>query len=161
MKRGKRFGLCRFFREEHGNVMVEFGFLIPFLVILAVGTVDFGRFALQKIAITNAARAATQYGTQDLSTTTDVSGMQQAARTDYGDDGNVLNVEFPHDPLSYYCTCPGSSETLESCNTLCTGGQFPYTYVQVTVWRDFETLIPYPGIETPRRISSTHTMRYR
>ena len=142
-------------REARGNVTVEFGFLIPILVILAVGTVDFGRLGLQKIAVTNAARAATQYGTQDLSTAGDIAGMRQAAYDDYGDDGTLLTVT-----PRQYCTCPSSSTEI-ACNTLCTGGEFPYTYVEVTVSRQLDFLIPYPGVQSPRQVTSTNTMRFR
>jgi len=155
MRHGKWLGLGRLLRGARGNITVEFAFLIPILVTLAIGTVDFGRVGLQKIAVTNAARAATQYGTQDLSTAGDISGMTQAAYDDYGDDGTVLTVT-----PRQYCTCPSSS-TEVTCGTLCTGGEFPYTYVEVTVSRELDLLIPYPGIASPRQIASTNTMRFR
>jgi len=147
--------LRRFLRARRGNVTVEFGFLLPLLIALAIGTIDFGRLGLQKIAVTNAARAATQYGMQDLSTASDIPGMTQAAYDDYGDDGTILTVT-----PRQYCTCPGTSTEI-ACNTLCTGGEFPYTYMEVTVSRELELLIPYPGVDSPRQISSTNTMRFR
>lgn len=155
MRQSKRLNFLRLLREGSGNVTVEFGFLIPILVALAIGTVDFGRVGLQKIAITNAARAATQYGTQDLSTVFDENNIRQAAYDDYGADDTVLDVN----PRPY-CTCPGSS-TESACGTICAGGEFPYTYLEVTVSRELELLIPYPGIGSPLQISSTNTMRFR
>jgi len=156
MRRGKWYGLRRLLPEARGNITVEFAFLIPILVTLAVGTIDFGRVGLQKIAVTNAARAATQYGTQDLTTLYDDDRIKQAAHNDYGDDGTVLQVDEPRQ----YCTCPGSS-TESPCATICFGGEFPYTYLEVTVSRELDLMIPYPGIESPRKISSTNTVRFR
>lgn len=38
--------LARFFREARASVLVEFAYVLPLLVALAIGTVDFGRYIL-------------------------------------------------------------------------------------------------------------------
>jgi len=157
MRFDDRLDFWRLFRERCGNVTVEFGFLIPILVTLAIATVDFGRMGLQKIALTNAARAATQYATQDLSTLQNDTMIRQAAYDDYGADGSVLNISDPY----RYTVCPGSSDQYPYDQPPFCGIEYPYTYLEVTVSREFEFLIPYPGIESPVLISSTHKMRFR
>src|SRR4051812_6299853 len=42
--------------------LVEFAVVLPLLVTLVLGCVDFGRFASTHIAVTNAARAGAGYG---------------------------------------------------------------------------------------------------
>jgi hypothetical protein len=53
--------------------------------LLLLGAVEFGRFALLAIEITNAAKAAAQYGSQNSITGADVSGMQAVASQDAPD----------------------------------------------------------------------------
>ena len=142
-------------RGAAGNVTIEFGFVILFMVTLAIGAFDFGRLGYEKIAVTNAARAGTQYGVQDLVTAADVNGMIQAARNDIGDTNAELNISA----RSYY-SCPGQGEVAD-VSVLCNDGTFSYFYVEVTVPDEIDLLFPYPGIESPRQIASTNIMRVR
>ncbi len=144
--------LQRLVRHHTGNVTIEFGFVILFMVTLAVGAYDFGNLGYQKIALTNAARAGAQYGVQDLVTAADVDGMEQAARNDAGD--NSLDVEARR-----YCSCPGQGEV--SCSVLCADDSFSYMYVEVTTEGQIELLFPYPYVTSPQTVASTNTMRVR
>ena len=138
-----------------GNVTIEFGFIILILVTLAIGAFDFGRLGYSKIAVTNAARAGTQYGVQDMSTAKDIAGMIQAARNDIGDTSSELLI----DAINYYA-CPGQGQVADE-TVLCNDGSFSYFYVEVTVPDEIDLLFPYPGIESPRQIASTNIMRVR
>ncbi len=141
-------------RGAAGNVTIEFGILILILVSLAIGAFDFGRLGYRKIAITSAARAGAQYGTQDLVTAQDAAGMIQAARNDIEDTGNALDLDARR-----YCDCPGQGEV--ACTVICTDGSFSLMYVEVTVPDQVNLLFPYPGITSPRAVASTSTMRVR
>lgn len=48
-------------KNQRGNAIVEFAFLAPFLLILALGVGDFGRAMYASIVVNNAARAGAQY----------------------------------------------------------------------------------------------------
>ncbi len=141
-------------RGASGNVTIEFGFLVLILVSLAIGAFDFGRLGYRKIAITSAARAGAQYGTQDLVTAQDAAGMIQAARNDIKDTGNALDIDARR-----YCTCPGEGEV--ACTATCLDSSFSLMYVEVTVPDEVDLLFPYPGITSPRAVASTSTMRVR
>lgn len=141
-------------RGASGNVTIEFGFLILILVTLAMGAFDFGRLGFRKIAITSAARAGAQYGTQDLVTAADTAGMIQAARNDIEDTGNALAIAARR-----YCDCPGQGEV--ACTVTCADGTYSLMYVEVTVPDQINFLFPYPGITSPRAVASTSTMRVR
>ncbi len=142
-------------RNVAGNVTIEFGFVILFIVTLAIGAFDFGRLGYEKIAVTNAARAGTQYGVQDMSTAEDIAGIIQAARNDIGDTNDELNISARN-----YYSCPGQGEVADE-SVLCDDGTFSYFYVEVTVPDEIDLLFPYPGITSPRQIASTNTMRVR
>lgn len=146
--------LRRWLRATSGNVMIEAGFLIPLLIVLAMGGYDFGRLALHKITVTNAARAGTQYGTQDLITAADTDGMIQAARNDAGDAEGLLTVN-----ARQYCACTNEGEV--ACTASCADGSFSMLYVEVTVQDEVELLYPYPGIGSPKSVETTARMRVR
>ncbi len=143
-------------RGASGNVTIEFGFLIVILVSLAIGAFDFGRLGYEKIAITSAARAGTQYGAQDMVTAGDTDGMIQAARDDIDDTGDELVIT-----AGRFCSCPGQNPDVPDCSTACDDGTFAYMYVTVTVPEQVNLLFPYPGITSPRTVTSTSTMRVR
>ena len=142
-------------RSHAGNVTIEFGFVILFMLTLAVGAYDFGNLGYQKIAITNAARAGSQYGAQDMATAEDTAGMVQAARNDINDTADALDINA----INYYF-CPGQG-TVADESVLCNDGSFSYFYVQVTVENDINLLFPYPFVSSPQTVASSNTMRVR
>lgn len=142
-------------RDGAGNVTIEFGFVILFMATLAVGAYDFGNLGYQKIAITNAARAGSQYGVQDMSTAEDTAGMVQAARDDANDAANELTINARN-----YYYCPGEGEVADE-SVVCADDSFSYLYVEVTVEDQIDLLFPYPFVSSPQTVASTNTMRVR
>ncbi len=49
-------------RGERGQSVVELALLLPVLLLVFLGTTDFGRVYFAKVAITNAARVGARYG---------------------------------------------------------------------------------------------------
>ena len=144
-------------RDRAGNVTIEFGFVILFLATLAVGAYDFGNLGYQKIAITNAARAGTQYGVQDMSTAEDFTGMAQAARNDINDTANALAINATN-----YYFCPNQTPSIVADESvICDDGSFSYFYVQVSVSDQIDLLFAYPFVSSPQTVASTNTMRVR
>ncbi len=142
-------------RDNAGNITIEFGFVILFLVTLGIGAYDFGNLGYQKIAVTNAARAGSQYGVQDMSTAANFAGMVQAARNDINDTADALDINADN-----YYFCPGQGEVADE-SVLCDDNSFSYLYVEVTVQNDVELLFPYPFVSSPQTVASTNTMRVR
>ena len=142
-------------RNSAGNMTIEFGFVILFMVTLAVGAYDFGNLGYQKIAITNAARAGSQYGVQDMSTAEDTDGMIQAARNDINDTANALDISADN-----YYFCPSQGEVADE-SILCDDGTYSYFYVEVTVEDEIELMLSYPFVASPQVVASTNIMRVR
>src|SRR5438132_3408386 len=77
----------------------ELALILPLLVTLVLGAVDFGRFAFNYIAVTNAARAGASYGIMNNYTastlTTWKANVRQAAKdemTQQVGSGNISNL---------------------------------------------------------------------
>ena len=51
----------RFFRTEKGQAMVEFALVLPFLLALLCGIIDFGWLYYNQITLNNAAREGARY----------------------------------------------------------------------------------------------------
>ncbi len=149
--------LNRLCRDNTGNVTIEFGFVILFLATLGIGAYDFGNLGYQKIAVTNAARAGSQYGVQDMSTAENFTGMVQAARNDSNDTANALAINATN-----FYFCPNQTPSVVADETVaCDDGSFSYFYVQVSVSDQIDLLFPYPFVSSPQTVASTNTMRVR
>src|SRR5580700_2499751 len=70
---------------EDGQTLLEVALLTPLLLLLLVGIFEVGRFAYYSIEVSNAARAAVQYGAQSLADARDTVGLKQAAMNDSPD----------------------------------------------------------------------------
>jgi hypothetical protein len=66
-------------RSVTGGALVELAIVLPLLLIIFAGTVDFARVFYATISLTNAARAGAQYGSASLAKSLDSAGMQATA----------------------------------------------------------------------------------
>jgi hypothetical protein len=106
----------------HGNAAVEFGLVLPLLLALLLGTIDYGYVYFTQLTITNAAREGARVGVTRFSKLDAEEAAKTAAR-DYlvsarlllgGDLGNMIiatlnesapvamvrvNIDFPFTPL--------------------------------------------------------------
>jgi len=75
---------------------VELAMLLPVLVTMVLGCTDFGRFAYNYIAVTNAARAGASYGIMNNYTTSTQSswaaGVTQAAKDEMTQQVGTANI---------------------------------------------------------------------
>src|ERR1700757_177315 len=73
-------------RRESGQSIIEVALTVPLLCLLLAGGAEFARMAYAAIEVTNAAKAAVQYASQEQAFTTDTTGMQNAINNE------VMNV---------------------------------------------------------------------
>jgi Flp pilus assembly protein TadG len=90
-----------------GAAATELALLLPVLVLVVLGCVDFGRFAYNYIAVTNAARAGASYGAMNNYTAstqpTWVAGIKQTARDEMSQQvgsGNISNLQVTVTPIT-------------------------------------------------------------
>lgn len=134
---------CMVSPRRRGAVLVEFAILLPVLVAIVLGCVDFGRFAYTYIAVSNAARAGAFFAsTQPVDSKTWnawVLAVQQASV-------NEMSVNFTASQISV----PTPVMVTDS-NGLKT--------VQVQVSYPFETIVNWPGM--PHRMTLRHAVAMR
>jgi Flp pilus assembly protein TadG len=123
--------------RERGASLVEFALMLPFLSLLFLGVIDFGRAFYIDVEVSNAAYTGALYGTQNH---TDTTGMQNAATGDAPDVAGISAV------ASYGCECSDGTKTVASCATqpVCTVNVV--NYVKVTTSATYKPMFPWPGI---------------
>ncbi|HYH38550.1 MAG TPA: TadE/TadG family type IV pilus assembly protein [Azospirillum sp.] len=141
--------LWRLARDRGGNVAVEFALLMPLLVIILTGLVDFGRATYERMALETAARSAVQYARQNPN---DTAGITAAALNSGGLDATAT-VEIP----APFCECPDGTSI--GCSTVCPSGDPILRFLSVTVRHDFEPFFPYPGLPSPLALAGSAVIR--
>jgi Flp pilus assembly protein TadG len=158
------------FQAQHkqpGQALVEFAFVLPMLLLLALGVIEVGRYAYISILVGNAARAGAAYGAEHLanasSDPTVQAKVQAAATNDFQNNGQTgLSVSS-----NSTCGCDSngtiSSDTAANCAPTgtpptCTVGHWAVT-IHVTASGTFNALFNYPGIPTSINVSNTASMR--
>lgn len=66
-------------RDDRGASAVEFALVVPFLILLIIGMVNFGAVLSQQLSLGNAARQAARYAVVDGPTCTDVESQARGA----------------------------------------------------------------------------------
>jgi Flp pilus assembly protein TadG len=117
-------------RGESGQALIELTLTVFFLLIpLLIGAAEFARAAYCYIEVSNAARAAVQYGAQNHATAddtaADTAGILTAARNDYSLDPSLLTLT-PAPTTACNCSDTGTSV---SCTdpTVCSGAHIEVT----------------------------------
>ncbi|HYU79380.1 MAG TPA: TadE/TadG family type IV pilus assembly protein [Vicinamibacterales bacterium] len=144
-------------RACSGSAIIELAFSLPFLVVLLVGTIDFGRVFYAAMTVTHAARAGVAYGTQD-GKSNDTTGMQNAAAAAATDVAGFSSTAVR------LCACYTTAipptpnpPTNAACTATCTGSR--WIYVQVTASKTFTTLVTWPGVPSSVTIQRVAKMR--
>jgi Flp pilus assembly protein TadG len=134
-----------------GNAAIELAVLAPPLILLAVGTVDYGLAIYNQIEVQNAAQAGAEYALKYGYTITGISGAVTAA--------TPLAVSATPAPAQS-CGCPsGTSITPATCGTNCPSGFAAGSYVTVNAQATYTTLVPYPGIASSYTLTASSTVR--
>jgi Flp pilus assembly protein TadG len=137
-------------RQKHrGAAAAELAMILPVLVAIVLGTVDFGRFAYNHIAVTNAARAGAAYAMMNnySSSTlgTWVSNVTAAAKAE-------MTGQAGYNPANLTVAAP--VVTVEA------GG---LRRVQLTVSYPFQTIVnwSWTGLSIPHTMTMQRTVVVR
>lgn len=97
--------LVRRIGDGRGQALIETALVVPILVTLLIGAADLARVARASIAVTNAAKAGAQYGSENGFTAQDATGIATAA----SNEASNLTLTTTS---SYSCVCSdGSAST--------------------------------------------------
>jgi Flp pilus assembly protein TadG len=156
----------RFPTGQAGVALVEFAIVVPILIMLLVGLIEYGRYTYFAIEIGNAAHAGAAYGAQSSSTGGNVTGMKNAAIAD--GQNSIVPLTVTNVTAQDVCACwNGTTETpapptAANCGTDCTtAGARPVTYVQVTVTATMSPLFNYAFLGLPSSWAVAKTARIR
>lgn len=141
------------FGSDSGTSLIELALVLPVLLLLLTGAVDFGRAYYLDIEVTHAAHAAALYGSQNPS---DTVGMQNAAVADAVD---VPTFSTSSVSVSYGCECSDGSSAVVGCTTAPICSTNIVSYVQVDTSMTYSAMLPYPGIPSPLTLRGTARMR--
>ena len=146
-------------RGERGAALIELAITLPLLMLLVVGTSDFGRVFRTANIVTNAARAGALYGSMTLTNSVDTTGM--IARANAVLTGNGLGTG-PAPTAARSCRCYDNNGNavggVVACTATCTGSHLVVD-VTVTTSRTFTMLGSFPGIPSSVTLTRSHTMR--
>jgi Flp pilus assembly protein TadG len=122
--------------NERGQSLVELGILVPILLVIVLGAVDFGRAYYSSQAVANGARTGAQYAAVSTANAGNLSGITSAALQETG--------TLTHSPTVTATT--GTDSRGKS-------------YVRVTVSYVFTTIVAWPGL--PHSVAMTRTVQMR
>jgi Flp pilus assembly protein TadG len=138
---------------RRGSAILEAGLLLPVLILMTCGAMDFARVFYAGIVVESAARAGVQYGSYDVGN--DDSGkMNDAAVSDSSGQGLTgVTASSRH-----FCSCVNGTTEVD-CSTASCSGALPSGYVETTAAYTFNPIVPYPGV--PRNIAISSTAKFR
>lgn len=152
--------MALFQRTSRGQSAVELALVAPVLFTLLLMVGDYGRVFFQSITVADAARAGAQYGSQNLTTAVDTTGIASAATND------ATQISGLTVSSSTFCTCTGSAATVTCGPAACTAPATQKTFVQVNASATFTTAFnwgitvdgQYIGLPTSTPLSSTSVL---
>lgn len=125
-------------RSQRGQSLVELAVVIPMLLIISLGSIEFGRALYTYISITSAARGGVEYAATGPEQAEDTGGIREAVLSEA--DGFLNATET--NPEIVVVTGNDTQGRL---------------YAEVTVKYDFSTIFSLPGI--PATINLERTVR--
>ncbi len=145
--------LCQdLFNQEHGTAAIDLAIILPVLIAMAFGLVDYSSALLQQTQVQNAAQRGLQYA---LTHGFDSSAMSSVITR------NTNSAVISATPApSKFCGCPnnvGISST--TCSSLCSDGSRAGTYVSASAAATYIPYIALPFVPASFALQSTATAR--
>lgn len=127
---------------EAGQALIETAISLTMLIIMLIGAVEVGRIAWAAIQVTNAAKAAVQYGDYTLEDSDDIQGMKNAA----ADESPYLPNLTTDVTTSCICADTNACLPLSSGATNLCPKSATIGVLDVTTQTTFDPLIRLPGL---------------
>jgi len=144
-------------KSERGASLVEIALLLPFLGLLLLGVIDFGRAFYLSIEVQNAAEAAALYGAQNI---TDTTGIENAA---VNDAANVPGMSTSSVTVTTGCECSNGTSSQSPCpGTPPTCPANVVNFVQVTTSATYKPWFSswmIPGLPSPITLNGSAKVR--
>jgi Flp pilus assembly protein TadG len=134
-------------RTERGAAAVEFALVVPFLIVIVMGIVNFGFIFAQQLSLSNGARQAARYAVVDGPTCAQI-------RTEGQNAGATIGMDTADVPVPVVSGC--TSDSTKPCAGTASG-----TNITVTMTRDTTWVVPIPpfNLVTPPTLVGRGIMR--
>ena len=109
--------------------MVEFALTAPFLIILMLGVIDFGRVYFAYVSVTNSARTGADYAAANCDPSCDEDDLAAIRDAVVLETTQLLNTSSTNPDVS-----------------VSTGVSLGSDFIDVTVSYAFTTIFPWPGL---------------
>lgn len=150
--------------RDEGGALVELALVLPVLVLVFVGTIDFGRIFYTSQALTDAARAGAQYGAFTPGRSGDFTGMENTATAATSTSGITAvasrSCQCATDLGAFSATTPAANDCTSPESVSCPGAHLVVTVTVVTS-KTFTTIMSggLPGFMNSVNLSRTATLR--
>ena len=135
-----------------GVAAIEFGLLAPLLAMAIICTVDLGLGIYRNMQVQNAAQAGAEYAlTHGFLATAIMTATTSAT--------SFSAVRATPSPVQF-CGCPSViGVSGAACGSTCAGGAQAGTYVTVSAQGTYNTMIPYPFLQSSYVFTAQSTVR--
>ena len=137
-----------------GVAAIEFAIFAPVLIFMMLCVLDLGIGIYRKMQVQNAAQAGAEYAMVHGFTAALVSSAALSTTSFSGISASPSPIQF--------CGCASSTGvTSIACNSTCSGGSTPGTYITVSTQGTYNTLFSYPSMPTTFNFTAQSTVRIK
>lgn len=145
-------------KDQRGQALVEFAIVLPIMLLVLFGMVEFGRIFYTQLAVNNAAREGARWAAVHAFTTAD------ALKTKVGENAYVLDTNTVKNGTSFvYLDSNRVEQDLNDPNDRTRGGSIKISVsYPVDIFLPIPTLLdndPYDGRNNTRWVKAFVTMR--
>jgi Flp pilus assembly protein TadG len=134
-----------------GVAAIEFAATATALVVMMIGTADFGMGFYRKMQVQNAAQAGARYAMMHQFDSSSISSIGQAVTSATAFTGTV-----PYPAPLQFDGCPSNTGvTNPDINSKCPDGSTAGTYVTVSAQNVYHTVLPFPLLGIPDSFTFT------
>lgn len=134
--------IAKILGNESAQALVETSVSTSFLVALMLGAADLARTCYAAIEVSNAAKAAVQYGAQNTASAANTSAIQAAASSDAANLTNLTTTVTTTGACSDGTACSGTGG---SCVATDCSSSHIETILTVNTSTNFDPLVHIPG----------------
>ena len=139
-------------KSQSGVAAIEMAVATPLIILMLMGTIDFGRVYYTAVTVSNAARAGVSYGALDPSHADNLEKMEEVAESE------ARNISPDKVVAENFCECKDGSTADCEDDDSCKDGSMR-VFVKVTVQKTFKTIVGYPGIPETVTLTRDAIMR--
>jgi Flp pilus assembly protein TadG len=144
-------------RDRAGVAALEFGLILPVLVLLAAGLADLGVYLRTRSALAGGVAAAGQYAFL-LGPTVSASTLSGIVSASSGLGGLTVQVSGPA------CACPSGTPpalAAATCGSLCADGRAAGTYITISARFPYTPALPGFSLPGSDSLSETTIVRLK